>query len=117
MGIFFWPMEVLSEDRRLAATVQSMVDTGSSYTVLPSEVLTRLSIRPTETRMFEVGDGRVVSLESGVAWVRAEGQEFIGVIVFGGEETTPLMSAELLQSAGLLVDPVAHRLVPRSSLL
>ena len=117
MGIFFWPMEVLSDDKRLTTTVEAMVDTGSSYTVLPSEVLAQLGIDPAETQMFEMGDGRVVNLDSGVAWVRVEGQEVIGVVVFGGEGTTPLMGAELLQSAGLLVDPGAHRLIPRSSLL
>ncbi len=75
MGTFNWPMEILSADGTLAETVDALVDTGSSYTVLPAAILRRLNISSTDTLDFDLGDGRVISLEVGEARVRVEGRE------------------------------------------
>ncbi len=116
MGTFNWPMEILSADGALAETVDALVDTGSSYTVLPAAILRRLNISSTDTLDFELGDGRVISLEVGEARVRVEGRERTRIVVFG-DDASPLMGADTLQGAALAVDPVAHRLVPTRALL
>ena len=121
MGTFNWPMEILSADGALAETVDALVDTGSrygsSYTVLPAAILRRLNIFSTDTLDFELGDGRVISLEVGEARVRVEGRERTRIVVFGDDDASPLMGADTLQGAALAVDPVAHRLVPTRALL
>ena len=117
MGTFNWPMEILSADGTLAETVDALVDTGSSYTVLPAAILRRLNISSTDTLDFDLGDGRVISLEVGEARVRVEGRERTRIVVFGDDDTSPLMGADTLQGAALAVDPVAHRLVPTRALL
>ena len=117
MGIFFWPMEIHSTDGQRVATVQAMVDTGSSYTVLPTDILRRLGVDPTDTFDFELGDGSIVALETSEVRIRVEGRDATGGVVSGADGTTPLMGSDILQKAGLLVDPVAHRLIPRNSLL
>ncbi len=117
MGTFNWPMEILSADGTLAETVDALVDTGSSYTVLPAAILRRLNISSTDTLDFELGGGRVISLEVGEARVRVEGRERTRIVVFGDDDASPLMGADTLQGAALAVDPVAHRLVPTRALL
>ena len=117
MGTFNWPMEILSADGTLAETVDALVDTGSSYTVSPAAILRRLNISSTDTLDFDLGDGRVISLEVGEARVRVEGRERTRIVVFGDDDTSPLMGADTLQGAALAVDPVAHRLVPTRALL
>ena len=117
MGLFFWPMEVHSTDGQLVATLQAMVDTGSNYTVLPSDILRRLDVDATDTLDFELGDGSIVAIETGEVRIRIEGRDVTGGVVFGADATTPLMGADVLQKADLLVDPVEYRLIPRSSLL
>ena len=111
MGIFFWPMGVRSLNGGIAATVQAMVDTGSNYTVLPGDLLRELGVEPTETRLFELGDGRIVGLETGPARIRIEDEEHARTVVFGEEGTTPLMGVDILQSTGFVVDPRGHRLL------
>ena len=112
MGIFHWPIEIRSADGRRAETVEAMVDTGASYTVLPEEILRRLQIAPTETREFELADGRIIELAMGEVRLRVSGREHTSLIVFGKDAATILLGSHSLQGAGLAADPVNHRLIP-----
>lgn len=112
MGIFHWPIEIRSADGRLAETVVAMVDTGASYTVLPEETLRRLNIEPTETREFELADGRIIELEMGEARLRLSGRENTHLVVFGNNAADALLGSHSLQGAGMAADPVNHRLIP-----
>ncbi len=49
--------------------------------------------------------------------VRHNGREEVTLVVFGEEETEPLLGAYALDGLGLAVDPLARRLVPAPGLL
>lgn len=117
MGIFHWPIEIRSADGRLAETVVAMVDTGASYTVLPEETLRRLNIAPTETREFELADGRIIEMAMGEARLRLAGREHTSIIVFGKDATVARLGSHSLHSAGLAADPVTRRLIPVRAML
>ena len=70
MGTFNWPIEIRSADGQRVERVEALVDTGSSYTILPTDFLRRLGIQPTDTTEFELGDGRIIELNLGEARIR-----------------------------------------------
>jgi predicted aspartyl protease len=68
MGIFRTTLEVAamaSPDRR-RQLVDVMVDTGSAYNWIPSEMLIDLGIAPVRIDRFETADGRVLEREVGL---------------------------------------------------
>ena len=89
-----------------------MVDTGSSYTFIPRDLLRKLGVLPIDTRSFLLADENVVQYEVGEARVRLEGRELTTLVVFGPEGAQPLLEATTPQLFNLAVDPVNERLVP-----
>ena len=68
MGTFKWPLRISSMDGQQAQDIEATVDTGASFTTLPSSLLRELGIEPTGKRGFLVADGRRVEMEFGQAW-------------------------------------------------
>ncbi len=60
MGTFRVAIEVGDPQGQRYETLEALVDTGSTYTVLPAALLRRLGIQPIERRQFEIADDRVV---------------------------------------------------------
>lgn len=97
--------------------VEALVDTGATYTVLPSEALARLGIQAMETVSFELADDRIVEYQVGEARVRLDGRERTTLVVFGPQGSAPLLGATTLQLFNLAVDPTRERLYPVPVLL
>jgi clan AA aspartic protease len=112
MGTFAETIDVGDSEGRRFESVEAMVDTGSTYTWVPGDVLHRLGVEP-ETRMeFETADGRVIEREVAQTWVRHDGSAHITFVVFADDGATPLLGAYTLDGFGLAVDPIRRRLVP-----
>ena len=47
MGTFKWPLRISSMDGQQAQDIEATVDTGASFTTLPSSLLRELGIEPT----------------------------------------------------------------------
>ena len=92
--------------------VPALVDTGSSYTSLPSSLLTQLGVLPTGRRPFRQADDRIVQRQTGHARFRLNGDEVITLVVFDPEDAEPLLGALTLEAFGLGVDPVNQQLIP-----
>ena len=97
--------------------VEALVDTGSTYTLLPKDVLDRLEIEQEGQRSFELGDDRLVEYPTGYARMRMNEYQTIVLVVFGPEGVAPLLGATALEHLSLAVDPIHQRLVPVSALL
>lgn len=117
MGTFYWPMEISSPDGTRWETVQALVDTGASHTVLPASMLHRLGVVPFRTVLYRIGDGRRVEREIGETKIRVNGLQSTRIVVFGDEDIPPLLGADTLQGILLAVDLVEERLVPTDALL
>jgi len=89
-----------------------VVDGGAAYTSAPGSVLRRLGITPHDRRVFLLADGRTVERDAGRAWVRVDGRQEITLVIFGDDQTPPLLGAYTLEGLALQVDPVNQRLVP-----
>ena len=93
-----------------------MVDTGSTYTVLPSSILKDMGIIPTRKATFEFGDGRLLEMDMGEARASINGESAVTPVVFGEDDTSPLIGAVTLEELLLAVDPAGVRLVPARDL-
>ena len=112
MGTFTYPIEVISADGSRSETVDATVDTGSTYTCLPANLLGELGIEPRWSIQSELADGSLVEDPIGEARVRVEGIERSTIVVFVGDGAPALLGAYTLEGALLVVDPVRQRLAP-----
>ena len=100
-----------------SASVDALVDTGSTYAVLPAQLLERMGVMRKERMSFRLADERVVDYDRGEAVVRIDGREMTVPVVFGPDDASPLIGAVTLEIFGLSVDPLGQRLVPVEGLL
>ena len=111
MGVFDATVQFANRDGEIERDVEATVDTGAAYSVLPSEFLTSIGVTPVQSRPFEMADGRVVSMDMGEAVVKVNGFTATTIVLFGPNDTKPLLGAHALEGLGVMADPVHGRLV------
>ena len=92
--------------------VEVVVDTGSTYTAVPRELLQRLGVPVERSLPSEMADGRIVPVDVGRTVIRLEGLEFSTPVIFGEKGEPSLLGVVSLEEAALAVDPLAGRLIP-----
>ncbi len=112
MGTFRVPIEIGDPQGERFERVEAMVDTGASYTLVPGSLLRRLGVTPYDRLMFILADGRQIERDLGQTWIRIDGKSVITIVVFGEEDTEPLLGAYALEGLRLGVDSLNRRLVP-----
>lgn len=117
MGTFQARFEILRPDGSGAETVEALVDTGATYTVLPGPMLRRLNIAPLFRFPFILADGRRIEREVGETRVRLDGQTRTTLVVFGEEGSPALLGAYTLEGFGLIADSLNKRLLATPGLL
>ncbi len=90
-------------------TVRMLVDTGAMFSVLPSDLLNKLGIRPIQRRRFR-GFGSVLTRDIGTAVMRYDDCVAGVTVIFGEEDDPPVMGVTSLESLGFEVDPVNEKL-------
>ena len=97
-----------------SARLELLVDTGATISFVPADVLANLGIEPRwAEREFETASGAVIRRRIGVASLAVDGHETITPVVFGEPGDAKVLGAVALESLGLIVDPIARRLIPR----
>lgn len=117
MGTFQHTIEVGDPDGTRFESIEVLVDTGASYTVLPASILERLNVTAHDEVRFILSDGRFTEREIGRTWVRINGRSVITIVVFGVDEAQSVLGAYTLEGLRLAVDSVNERLVPVPGLL
>ena len=107
-------IEVGDAERRYFESVEALVDTGATYTVLPRGLLERLGVISHRRASFVLADGRRVERDLGRAWIRLGDQEEFSLVVFGDDA---ILGAVTLEEFLLAPDPVGQRLVPVPALM
>ena len=125
MGVFDWPLRVSSLNGEHSLDIEATVDTGATYTVLPTGMLKQLGIVATRKLTFELADGRRQVMDVGQARVTVGGATEVTPVAFGADGTDALLGADgtdallgavTLQVLALVVDAAAERLVPAETL-
>lgn len=115
MGTFSYRLTLISNGA--SETLDVLVDTGASFTTVPASILGRLGVPTHRSMRFRLADGRLAEWPLGWVTIDIDGQREQSIIAFGPEDAPPLLGAHTLQSMGLGVDPVEHRLIPREWLM
>ncbi len=92
MGTFRVPVEIGDPAGQRWEAVEALVDTGASYTVVPSALLSRLGVRPARRWPFELADGREIERDIGYTMVRINGESGPTIVVFGPEGAEALLA-------------------------
>ncbi len=117
MSTFNWPMQLRNLDGGPTVQVNALVDTGATYSVIPANLLRELGVPVARQARFELGDGRIVDMDIGEARATINGGSVVTQVVFGEDNTTPLLGSYTLEGLLLAVDPYNERLVPTNGLL
>ncbi len=112
MGTIFVTIEVGDQRGEQFEPVQVMVETGATFTTVPTEVLRRLGVSPQRSMPARLADGTIIEDQVSDTIIRLEGQTFYTPVTFGKEGEPNLLGVVALETALLAVDPVDQRLVP-----
>jgi aspartyl protease family protein len=99
-------------DKSKRIDVDCLVDTGAIYTLIPRDLLEKVGTRATGARRFKLANGKVEEYSVGEAYVEVQGIGATSLLVFGPEESQPLLGVTTLELLGLQVDPVSGQLKP-----
>ena len=97
--------------------IEALVDTGSSDTLLPRDILEGLGIPAVDRFTYSLAGETLVEYDVGEARLRLNGRERTTQVVFGPQGVTPLLGATTLQLFHLGVDPLQEQLAPVRGLL
>lgn len=112
MTAFHHPIRLAANQADPPVEIDALVDTGSTYTWVPSVLLDQLGVQPQFALEFETADGRVLQRDVAEAIVYINGQARTTLVVFGDLGTEPLLGVHTLGAFLLAVDPVNERLLP-----
>ena len=116
MGTFSVQLTVGNPSFATRETVDALVDTGATFSVMPSSLLRRLGIEPTRTRRLRLANGQVEERQTGMAFFEVDGIDGEAMVVFGPENLY-LLGATTLEVLLLVVDPINKQLVAEVGLL
>src|SRR5438105_10676853 len=108
----FWvTIEIGGAGDRFSAPVQALVDTESTYTWIPRDILEALDITPDDDRLFEHTDGR--SVRYPIAWVLLKVAERVQhtLVVFAPAGSELVLGSLTLACFGLAADPPNEALI------
>ena len=117
MGTFTVSLQIGDLAGQRFIDIEALVDTGSSDTLLPRDILEGLGITAVDRLTYSLADETVVEYDVGEARLRLNGRERTTQVVFGPAGVTPLLGATTLQLFHLGVDPLQEQLVPVRGLL
>ncbi len=115
MGMFEVTVSLasLNAPERLSE-ISLLVDTGATLCWIPREVLERLGAQPLSRLPFELADGRRLERDVTTVFLLVNGRKAPVEVAFGEPVEAAVLGATALEGLGLMVDPVAKKLVPRN---
>src|SRR5215204_5304955 len=87
-----------------------LVDTGATDSMVSTAVLKRIGIIPTGKRTYELATGELQEFEVGYAELSFMDDTIQTRVIFGPDNTEPILGAIALELAGLVVDPANETL-------
>jgi clan AA aspartic protease len=87
-----------------------LVDAGAIDCYVPGNQLRAIGIQPVGQRTYELADGTEVAMDIAVAQIEFMGEVVGATVVFGNDDTEPLLGVTALESVGIEVDPQNQRL-------
>ena len=112
VGTFYADFTLWSPDHTRSRTLNGLVDTGASYTLVPASILEELGIARFETRTFTLADGSRREMSIGLVDLELEGRSRMVYVLFGAEKGQALLGSMALSAFALASDAKNRRLIP-----
>ncbi len=117
MGVFEVTVTVANPAApQRSSEVSLLVDTGTTLSWLPRDLLESLGVAPTSRLTFVLADGRRLEREVGGALFTVNGRTLPIPVAFAEPGEEAFLGATALEALGFAVDPVEKKLVPRDLL-
>ncbi len=87
-----------------------MVDSGATFTVVPSNELKKMGIKPVREERFLLADGKIIKRKVGNALFEHKGIEGAAPVLFGQKGDSLLLGIFTLEAMGLSLDPLKRNL-------
>ena len=97
-------------------TLRCLVDTGATFTKIPSSLGERLGLEVVREVEVELADGRVTVRQLALANAEMAGVRSPILVTLAEDADLPLIGVTTLEILGFEVDPVAERLEPRTAI-
>ena len=110
-------MLIHPEHRERRVDAEMLVDTGSSYILLPPELVAHLGLALPYERRAMLASGERVTYRIGEVRISLGDEERTTVFMAGPPGSQPLLGAVTLEEFALAIDPLGERLVSREVLL
>jgi clan AA aspartic protease len=105
------------EHRESQLSIDLLVHTGATWSLIPSGVADSLGIEPFRTRPVRTADGRRLDLPLAEVCFTIDGLSLTTPCLIGPPDASALLGAVTLEAFGLQPDPVQKILVPVTGLL
>ena len=117
MGIFSVDFNIRHKDGTELHALNGVVDTGSSFVIIPEHILDDMGVEREETAAFRLADGSVREMDLGETLMDFQGRTKTIQVVFGSDSRKVLLGAMALEAFGLAADAKNHRLIPAELML
>ena len=117
MGTFRYQIALGNPSGTEFEVLNALVDTGATYTFVPSSLLEKLEVEPMDAIEFTLADGSKIKRDLGQTHIRAAGKQAITFVVFADEDDATLLGSYALEGLRLAVDPYNSRLMPNELFL
>ena len=110
MGLTRVPVKLARMGSKHTYNANFLVDTGAMDSMAPASELRKIGIEPIGKRLYEFANGEVREYEHGLAQVSFMNETTWSDIIFGPDDTEPILGVITLEIAGFVVDPKNERL-------
>ena len=110
VGLTYVRIELAKDAASPSQSVEVLVDTGATFTMIPRTILESLGVLPVRRRTIRLGDGRTMVRTLGPAYVRCEGRETATWVLFGEPDDAAVLGALTLEELSLQIDPESNQL-------
>jgi clan AA aspartic protease len=100
------------EQRERSVDAELLVDTGSTYVLLPPDLVARLGLPTPYEQRARLASGKLVAYRMGEVRVRLGEDARTTVCWAGPPGCRPILGSVALEEFGLAVDPRERRLIP-----
>jgi clan AA aspartic protease len=82
-----------------------LVDTGATDSLVPAAELEKIGLKKEGRMSYELADGTVKEYPYGLARIEFMGETTAGRVIFGRDDSDPILGVTALESVGIVVDP------------
>ena len=97
--------------------MEVIVDSGATYTQIPSLLLDQLHIDKKYKRRLKIATGEIIERDAGEIRITIKNETLTTLVIFGDEASEPLVGAVTLEQFSLAIDPVNKTLIPVPELM